>query len=136
MSQQSTVSASVPSPSVIDTMTRIIMSQTDMSEEEVKKALEHTNYDLKRVIREYMIGETSATTVPTRLNTTTTSPNQMRFSEIRNFMDKSVQQYYRQQEMIKIYNQVLEKKKAAAAASSVGAAATEAATDATQASKL
>ncbi len=54
MSQQATVSPPVPSAAVIDTMTKVIMSQTDMTEEQVKTALEHTNYDLKRVIREYM----------------------------------------------------------------------------------
>ncbi len=48
--------------------------------------------------------------------TSSMSTNQMRFSEIRNFMDRSAQQYYRQQEMTKIYNQVLERKKAEAAA--------------------
>ena len=122
MSQQATVSAPVPSPAVIDTMTKVIMSQTDMTEEQVKTALEHTNYDLKRVIREYMRGGSvemaTVKDVPS-LNATVTSSmstNQMRFSEIRNFMDRSAQQYYRQQEMTKIYNQVLERKKAEAAA--------------------
>lgn len=133
MSQQSTVGAPVPSPAVIDTMTRVIMSQTDMSEEEVKKALEHTNYDLKRVIREYMRGDKATTTVPVSLTTASSSPNQMRFSEIRNFMDKSAQQYYRQQEMTKIYNQVLEKKKAAAAAAAAAAGTVEAAAGAVEA---
>ncbi len=122
MSQQATVSPPVPSAAVIDTMTKVIMSQTDMTEEQVKTALEHTNYDLKRVIREYMRGGSvemaTVKDVPS-LNATVTSSmstNQMRFSEIRNFMDRSAQQYYRQQEMTKIYNQVLERKKAEAAA--------------------
>lgn len=138
MSEQSTVSALTPSPGVIDTMTRVIMSQTDMTEEQVKTALEHTNYDLKRVIREYMRGESVETVTAKDMTTstadaianTTMSTNQMRFSEIRNFMDKSAQQYYRQQEMTKIYNQVMDRKKAeaaavAAAASAAAAAATE-----------
>jgi len=121
MSEQTPVSAPVPSPAVIDTMTRVIMSQTEMTEEQVKTALEHTNYDIKRVIREYMRGESSASPSSTTTTTThTPSTNQMRFSEIRNFMDKSAEQYYRRQEMTKIYNQVLERKKAEAAA---GAAA-------------
>ena len=134
MSEQSTVSALTPSPGVIDTMTRVIMSQTDMTEEQVKTALEHTNYDLKRVIREYMRGESVETVTANDMTTstadaianTTMSANQMRFSEIRNFMDKSAQQYYRQQEMTKIYNQVMDRKKAeAAAAAAAAAAATE-----------
>lgn len=117
MSEQTPVSAPVPSPAVIDTMTRVIMSQTEMTEEQVKTALEHTNYDLKRVIREYMRGESFASPSSTTTTTThTPSTNQMRFSEIRNFMDKSAEQYYRRQEMTKIYNQVLERKKAEAAA--------------------
>lgn len=133
MSEQSTVSALTPSPGVIDTMTRVIMSQTDMTEEQVKTALEHTNYDLKRVIREYMRGESVETvtakdmtnsTADAKANTTM-SANQMRFSEIRNFMDKSAQQYYRQQEMTKIYNQVMERKKAEAAQAATAAATAE-----------
>jgi hypothetical protein len=47
----------------------------------------------------------------------------MRFSEIRNFMDKSSEQYYRRQEMTKIYNQVLERKKAEATEATEAAAA-------------
>jgi hypothetical protein len=122
MSGQSTVSAPVPSPAVIDTMTKVIMSQTDMTEEQVKIALEHTNYDLKRVIREYMRGGSVETAIVKDVPNSnpsvasSMSTNQMRFSEIRNFMDRSAQQYYREQEMTKIYNQVLERKKAEAAA--------------------
>ena len=114
MSASATASAPVPSAAVLDTMIRVIMSQTEMTEEEIKTALERTNYDLKRVIREYMRGDTVVTKVANE--NTPTSANQMRFSEIRNFMDKSDEQYYRKREMQKIYNEVLEKKKAAAAA--------------------
>lgn len=113
----SSISAPVPSPAVLDTMIRIIMSQTDMAEEQVRTALEQTNYDLKRVIREYMRGgpDPTSTTTKTICNQCA-STNQLRFAEIRNFMDKSAEQYYRRQEMTKIYNQVLERKKAEAAA--------------------
>jgi hypothetical protein len=122
--------APVPSPAVIDTMTRVIMSQTDMTEEQVKAALEHTNYDLKRVIREYMRGPESSTAAQVASAATSVAPstNQIRFAEIRNFMDKSAEQYYRRQEMTKIYNEVLERKKAAAAeAAAIETTATEAA---------
>lgn len=116
----STASAPVPSPAVLDTMVRVIMSQTEMTEEDTKTALERTNYDLKRVIREYMLGgsttSTTGNTTSAVSNNNTISANQLRFSEIRNFMDKSAEQYYRRQEMTKIYNQVLERKKAEAAA--------------------
>jgi hypothetical protein len=121
MSEQTPVSAPVPSPAVIDTMTRVIMSQTEMTEEQVKTALEHTNYDIKRVIREYMRGGSAAASLTS--TTHAHSTNQMRFSEIRNFMDKSAEQYYRRQEMTKIYNQVLERKKAEAEAEAVESAA-------------
>jgi predicted transcriptional regulator len=123
-------SAPVPSAAVLDTMIRVIMSQTEMTEEEIKTELERTNYDLKRVIREYMRGDT----VDSKVATDTKSTNQMRFSEIRNFMDKSSDDYYRRQEMTKIYNQVLEKRKAAAAATE--AAAAEAAEASETTSKL
>jgi len=105
-------SAPVPSPAVIDTMVKIIMGQTEMTHEEVVSALERTNYDLKRVIREYMGGSSGQTAT----GASSSSTNQLRFSEIRQFMDTSDQMYYRRQEMTKIYNQVLERKKAAAAA--------------------
>ncbi len=111
----SSASAPVPSAAVLDTMTRIIMSQTEMTEEEIKAALERTNYDLKRVIRDYMRGDTVTPPVIASDKTSSSSTNQMRFSEIRNFMDKSSEDYYRRQEMTRIYNEVLEKKKAAAA---------------------
>jgi len=109
-----------PSPAVLDTMVRIIMGQTEMTHDEVVKALEQTNYDLKRVIRQYIRGDSNFGT-GSSLNTSTStsntsSTNQLRFSEIRNFMDKSDALYYRRQEMTKIYNQVHERKKAAATA--------------------
>lgn len=129
MSTSASALAPVPSPAVIDTMTRIILSQTEMTEEEIKTALERTNYDLKCVIREYMRGDTVKSDIVSV--TTTTSTNQMRFSEIRNFMDKSDEQYYRKREMQRIYNEVLERKKAHAQAQAEAAAQAEAPTDAT-----
>jgi hypothetical protein len=105
--------APVPSPAVINTMVQIIMGQTEMTHEEVVSALERTNYDLKRVIREYMGGSSMQSASDA---SSSSSTNQLRFSEIRNFMDTSDQMYYRRQEMAKIYNQVLERKKGEAAA--------------------
>ena len=122
-----------PSLAVLDTMTRIIMSQTEMTEEETRAALERTNYDLKRVIREYMSPASAASATA---SATATSTNQLRFAEIRNFMDKSAEDYYRRQEYSKIYNQVLERKKAEAAAAAAAAAGTEAAAVETETSKL
>jgi len=116
-------SAPVPSPAVVDTMVKVIMGQTEMSHDEVVSALERTNYDLKRVIREYMC---SGTAIPAVKESPLTSTNQLRFSEIRQFMDTSDQMYYRRQEMTKIYNQVLERKKAEAEAVAAATAATAA----------
>lgn len=108
----SSAAAADPSPAAIDTMVRVILSQTAMTADEIKTALVRTNYDLKRVIREYMSG-VSTDTVAT---TTMSSANQLRFSEIRSFMDKSDEQYYRRKEMERVYNEAIERKKAEAAA--------------------
>ena len=116
-------SAPVPSPAVIDTMVKIIMGQTEMTHEEVVSALERTNYDLKRVIREYMGGSSGQTSTGAS-SSSSSSTNQLRFSEIRQFMDTSDQMYYRRQEMAKIYNQVLDRKKAEAEAVAAAGAAT------------
>lgn len=114
------MSAPVPSPAVLDTMIKIIMSQTDMTHECVVSELERTNYDLKCVIRDYMRGSGgsggSGGGNANESVSATTSANQLRFSEIRKFMDKSSELYYRRKEMERIYNEVQEKKNAAAAA--------------------
>ena len=138
MSTVPTTTTPSPSLAVIDTMTRVIMSQTEMTEEDTRAALERTNYDLKRVIREYMSPSSAAGAATATATSTATSTNQLRFAEIRNFMDKSAEDYYRRQEYAKIYNQVLERKKAeaaAAAAAAAEAAATTATAD-TETSKL
>jgi redox-regulated HSP33 family molecular chaperone len=121
---------SVPPPGVLDTMIRVIMGQTEMTHEEVVSALERTNYDLKRVIREYMNASTSvSTSVSTSATNTPSSTNQLRFSEIRSFMDKSDLMYYRRKEMDRIYNEVLERKKVEAAAAAALAATAVAETE-------
>lgn len=117
---EAVAAAPVPSPAVLDTMVKMIMGQTEMTHDEVVSALERTNYDLKRVIREYMRGDSNDQ--PARVSSSSSSSNQMRFSEIRQFMDTSDQMYYRRQEMAKIYNQVLERKKAEADAAAAAAA--------------
>jgi len=118
------MSAPVPSPAVLDTMVNIIMSQTEMSRDIVVSELERTNYDLKRVIREYMRGDSASASTSV---SETSSANQLRFSEIRNFMDKSSEMYYRKQETTRIYNEVLERKKQMAAAAAAEAEAASAA---------
>lgn len=131
------MSAPIPSPAVLDTMVKIIMSQTEMSHDLVVSELERTNYDLKRVIREYMRGGTNDSASASASASDTCSANQLRFSEIRNFMDKSSEMYYRRQETAKIYNEVLERKKQmAAAAAAEAATAAEAPAEAALKAKL
>ena len=123
-------SAPVPSPAVLDAMVKVIMSQTEMSHDLVVSELERTNYDLKRVIRDYMRGDTNndvGITNSPDIVSSIASANQLRFSEIRNFMDKSSEMYYRRKEMERIYNEVLEKKKRMAEAAAEAEAAPEAA---------
>jgi len=112
MNQNTLTNAPVPSPAALDMMVRIIMSQTDMTHDEVISALERTQYDLKKVIREYM---TSGASTSTSTSTSAASTNQLRFSEIRNFMDKSAETFRRNQEITRIHQQVMEKKKQQAA---------------------
>jgi hypothetical protein len=123
---EAVASAPVPSPAVLDTMVKMIMGQTEMTHDEVVSALERTNYDLKRVIREYMRGDSNnqpETGVSSSSSSSSSSTNQLRFSEIRQFMDTSDQMYYRRQEMAKIHQQVLERKKAQADAAAAASAA-------------
>jgi hypothetical protein len=122
---EAVASAPVPSPAVLDTMVKMIMGQTEMTHDEVVSALERTNYDLKRVIREYMRGDSNnqPETGVLSSSSSSSSTNQLRFSEIRQFMDTSDQLYYRRQEMAKIHQQVLERKKAQSDAADAAAAA-------------
>ena len=126
--QPAAAAISVPPPGVLDTMVRVVMGQTEMTHEEVVSALERTNYDLKRVIREYM-NASASTSASAAATDTPSSTNQLRFSEIRSFMDKSDLMYYRRQEMNRIYNEVLERKKAEAAAAAALAATAVAETE-------
>ena len=114
MNQNTLTNAPTPSPAALDMMVRIIMSQTDMTHDEVISALERTQYDLKKVIREYMTTSTS-TTAAASTAAAAVSTNQLRFSEIRNFMDKSAETFRRNQEITRIHQQVMEKKKQQAA---------------------
>jgi aspartate oxidase len=112
MNQNTPTNAPTPSPAALDVMVRIIMSQTDMTHDEVISALERTQYDLKKVIREYMTTSASASaSTSTSTSASAVSTNQLRFSEIRNFMDKSAETFRRNQEITRIHQQVMEKKK-------------------------
>ena len=91
--------------------------------EDVIAALDRTQYNLKQVIREYMTSGSGSGAASTTAAAAAVSTNQMRFSEIRNFMDKSAETFRRNQEMTRIYQQVQEKKKQQAAEQAAEAAA-------------
>ena len=101
----------VPGPAALDMMVRIVMSQTDMAHHEVISALERTQYNVKQVIREYMRSGPLTAAASAAAASAAVSTNQLRFSEIRHFMDKSAETFRRNQEMTRIYQQVMEKKK-------------------------
>lgn len=101
----------VPGPAALDMMVRIVMSQTDMAHDEVIAALERTQYNVKQVIREYMRSGPLSAAASAAAASAAVSTNQLRFSEIRHFMDKSAETFRRNQEMTRIYQQVMEKKK-------------------------
>ena len=103
--------APIPSPATLDMMVRIVMSQTDMAQDEVISALERTQYNVKQVIREYMTSGPLTAAASAAAAAAAVSTNQLRFSEIRHFMDKSAETFRRNQEMTRIYQQVQEKKK-------------------------
>lgn len=113
----------VPGPAALDMMVRIVMSQTDMTHEDVIAALERTQYNVKQVIREYMRSGPLSAAASAAAASAAVSTNQLRFSEIRHFMDKSAETFRRNQEMTRIYQQVMEKKKQQAETAAAAAAA-------------
>lgn len=115
-----------PNEAQINCYLQIVKGQTDMSEEDILVSLKEHNYDIVKVVRAYI--KDGKTTQPeeaadTVNKTTTQSVNQMRFNEIRNFMDQAADSFRRNQEMNRIYQQVMEKKKAHAAAAAAASAA-------------
>ena len=126
----------VPGPAALDMMVRIVMSQTDMAQDEVMSALERTQYNVKQVIREYMTSGPLTAAASAAAASAAVSTNQLRFSEIRHFMDKSVETFRRNQEITRIYQQVQEKKKQQAADQAAAEAATAQQQQQQQRSKL
>jgi hypothetical protein len=113
-----------PSEAQINCYLQIVKGQTDMSEEDILVSLKEHNYDIVKVVRAYI--KSGKTTQPAEVdsvnNHTSQSVNQMRFNEIRHFMDKAAESFRRNQEMNRIYQQVMEKKKAHAAAAAADSA--------------
>ena len=108
-----------PNEAQINCYLQIVKGQTDMSEEDILVSLKEHNYDIVKVVRAYI--KSGKTTQPAEVeainHAASQSVNQMRFNEIRHFMDKAADSFRRNQEMNRIYQQVMEKKKAHAAAS-------------------
>jgi hypothetical protein len=114
-----TVRVRVPSEAQINVYVKIIMSQTDMTEDDVLASLTLNEYNVMKVIRSYMSNNMSVSTSEKTVFTQGDAPastNQLRFNEIRGFMDKAAENFRRSQEMNKIYQQVMERKKAQAIA--------------------
>jgi hypothetical protein len=114
-----------PNEAQINCYLQIVKGQTDMSEEEILVSLKEHNYDIVKVVRTYINSgkNTQSTDFADPVNKTTSqSVNQLRFNEIRHFMDKAADSFRRSQEMNRIYQQVMEKKKAQAQAQAAAAA--------------
>jgi len=112
-------SVRIPTEAQLKSYTKIIMSQTDMTEDDVLASLTLNEYNVVKVIRSYMSNNTSVSTTEKSVFTQGDAPastNQLRFNEIRGFMDKAAENFRRSQEMNKIYQQVMERKKQMAAA--------------------
>lgn len=133
-----------PSEAQIKCYVQVIRGQTDMSDEDILVSLKEHNYNILNVIRSYITGVKSGTAkkgdkamteadepapapAPApAIERNTQSVNQLRFNEIRNFMDTAAESFRRNQEMNRIYNQVMEKKKMMAAAAEAAAPQPEA----------
>jgi hypothetical protein len=110
-----------PSEVQIQCYVQVIRGQTDMSDEDILVSLKEHNYNILNVIRSYITGvksgiakkgdkATSETDEPApapapAIERNTQSVNQLRFNEIRNFMDTAAESFRRNQEMNRIYNQ-------------------------------
>jgi hypothetical protein len=116
------VTRSGPSELQINRYVEIVKGQTDMSEEEILGSLKLHDYDIVKVVRSYFKGGKKDDDDRAKCDTVYNSKNQLRFNEIRNFMDKAAESFRRNQEMNRIYQQVMEKKKAQEAAAAAAAA--------------
>ena len=93
-------SVNTPSEAAIQSYLRIVTSQTDMSHEDALEALKQHEYNVVKVIRAYMKGDSNSKSTADDLPKST---NQLRFNEIRKFMDTASETYRRNQEISKIY---------------------------------
>ena len=87
---------------VIEDMVRVVMGQTEYSEEEARQKLEAHKYNVVSVIREFMTGASSEEArrkaIHARYLPTPNTRNQIKFAEIRNLMDTVAVQFNAKQE--------------------------------------
>lgn len=93
-------------------LVRVLMSQTDYSEEDAHHKLEEANYDILKVIRAYMRQDTATNaaiaTTATATTATTSTKNQTKFTEIRHLMEAAEQKFRRDREKEFLYKQYYE----------------------------
>jgi len=90
-------------------LVRVLMSQTDYSEEDAHHKLEEANYDILKVIRAYMRQDTGNANATTATSTTATATkNQTKFTEIRHLMEAAEQKFRRDREKEFLYKQYYE----------------------------
>lgn len=97
-----TPATTVTANPVIEDMVRVVMGQTEYSEEEARQKLEAHKYNVVSVIREFMTGASSEEArrkaIHARYLPTPNTRNQMKFAEIRNLMDTVAVQFNAKQE--------------------------------------
>ncbi len=89
-------------------LVRVLMSQTDYSEEDAHHKLEEANYDILKVIRAYMKPDTMAQQTNDGGSAQTATKNQTKFTEIRHLMEAAEQKFRRDREKEMLYKQYYE----------------------------
>ncbi len=96
-------------------LVRVVMSQTTYTFDEAKICLEDSNYNVIKVVREFMTkGKDEQCNVSDKkdLNDAPRSKHQVVYGEIRKLMDSASNSYRKRQEMAKLYQQQADKVKA------------------------
>jgi len=94
-------------------LVRVVMSQTTYTFDEAKICLEDSNYNIIKVVREFMTkGKNEHEQGKKDLNDATRSKHQVVYGEIRKLMDSASNSYRKRQEMAKLYQQQADKVKA------------------------
>lgn len=93
-------------------LVRVVMSQTTYTFDEAKICLEDSNYNVIKVVREFMTkGKDEQGNVSDKKEQQR-SKHQVVYGEIRKLMDSASNSYRKRQEMAKLYQQQADKVKA------------------------